>query len=134
MRHRNLVRLITSCSSIDFKNTEFLALVYEYMSNGSLEDWIRGKGRKANGAPLSVVERLNVAIDIASALDYLHFDCAVPVVHCDIKPSNILLDTEMTAKVGDFGLARLLMEKIGTQTSISSTHVLKGSIGYIPPG
>ncbi len=134
VRHRNLVRLITSCSSIDFKNMEFLALVYEFLSNGSLEDWVNGKRMHANGDALNVVERLNVAIDVAFALDYLHHDCEVPVVHCDLKPSNILLGEDMTAKVGDFGLARLLMERTDHQHSISYTNVLKGSIGYIPPG
>ncbi|KAL5547761.1 hypothetical protein UlMin_002992 [Ulmus minor] len=133
VRHRNLVKLITSCSSIDFKNKEFLALVYEFLANGSLDDWIKGKRKKENGEGLSFLERLNAAIDVASALDYLHHDCVVPVVHCDIKPSNVVLDEDMTAKVGDFGLARLLLEKSDGQISISSTHVLKGSIGYIPP-
>ncbi|XP_010520745.1 PREDICTED: putative receptor-like protein kinase At3g47110 [Tarenaya hassleriana] len=137
VRHRNLVKLITSCSSLDFKNVEFLALVYEFLCNGSLDDWISGKRRKPDGNGLNVEERLNVAIDIASALDYLHNDCEIPVVHCDIKPSNVLLDEEMVAKVGDFGLARLLANAMTNmappQASISSTHVLKGSIGYIPP-
>lgn len=134
VRHRNLVGLITTCSSIDFKNMDFLALVYEFLSNGSLEDWIRGKKMKANGEALNIVDRLSLAIDVASALDYMHYDCEVPVVHCDIKPSNILLDEDLTAKIGDFGLARLLMEKRGTQTSISSTNLIRGSIGYIAPG
>lgn len=58
----------------------------------------------------------------------------VAVVHCDLKPSNILLSEDMTAKVGDFGLARLLTERTGNQSHISSTNALKGSIGYIPPG
>ncbi|CAN8267705.1 unnamed protein product [Cochlearia groenlandica] len=136
VRHRNLVKLITSCSSIDFKNTEFLALVYEFLSNGSLEEWINGSKIKPDGSVgLSLEERLNVAIDIASALDYLHNDCEVPVVHCDLKPSNILLNEEMVAKVGDFGLARVLFDASDDRchASISSTHVLKGSIGYIPP-
>ncbi|KAB1220289.1 hypothetical protein CJ030_MR3G019035 [Morella rubra] len=132
VRHRNLVRLITSCSSLDFKNKEFLGLVYEFLSNGSLDDWIKGRKTHANGNALNVVERLNVAIDIACALDYLHHDCEVPVVHCDLKPSNILLSGDMTAKLGDFGLARMLMESTGDQPSISS-NVLMGSIGYIPP-
>ena len=133
-RHRNLVKLITSCSSVDFKNNEFLALVYEYLRNGSLEDWIKGKRKHANGNGLSLMERLNIAIDTACVLDYLHNDSEIPIVHCDLKPSNILLDDDMTAKVGDFGLARLLIERSTNQVSISSTHVLKGSIGYIPPG
>lgn len=55
-------------------------------------------------------------------------------MHCDIKPSNVLLDGEMTAKVSDFGLARLLTPLQPEHQSISSTHGLKGSIGYIPPG
>ncbi|KAG7532672.1 Protein kinase domain [Arabidopsis thaliana x Arabidopsis arenosa] len=136
VRHRNLVKLITSCSSIDFKNTEFLALVYEFLSNGSLEGWIKGKKVNSDGSVgLSLEERVNIAIDIASALDYLHNDCEVPVVHCDLKPSNILLNEEMVAKVGDFGLARVLFDASDGRchASISSTHVLKGSIGYIPP-
>jgi len=134
LRHRNLVKLITSCSSVDFKNNDFRALVYEYLCNGSLEDWIKGKRKHANGNGLNLMERLNIAIDVACALDYLHNDSEIPVVHCDLKPSNILLDADMTAKVGDFGLARLLIQRSTNQVSISSSHVLRGSIGYIPPG
>ncbi|KAJ9567623.1 hypothetical protein OSB04_003589 [Centaurea solstitialis] len=123
LRHRNLVKLITSCSSLDHKNTEFLALVYEYMKNGSLENWI--------GNGMRFLERLKVAIDVACGLTYLHHECVVaPVVHCDLKPSNVLLDEDFTAKIGDFGLASMLIDK---DQSISSTHVLKGSMGYIPP-
>ncbi|CAL5385428.1 unnamed protein product [Camellia sinensis] len=133
VRHRNLVKLITSCSSIDFKNMEFLALVYEFMSNGSLEDWIRGKRRHTNGDGLNIVERLNVAIDVACVVNYLHHENGAQVVHCDLKPSNILLDEDMTAKVGDFGLAKLLISRTRDQSSISSTRGVKGSVGYIPP-
>ncbi|TYI97290.1 hypothetical protein E1A91_D01G133500v1 [Gossypium mustelinum] len=133
VRHRNLIKLITSCSSVDIKNVEFLALVYEFLANGSVQDWLKGNKRNADGDGLNVMERLDVAIDVASALDYLHHDCEVPVVYCDLKPSNILLDQDMTAKVGDFGLARLLMDKSSSQPSISSTNILKGYIGYIPP-
>ena len=78
--------------------------------------------------------RLNVAIDVASVLNYLHHESGTQVVHCDLKPSNILLDDEMIAKVGDFGLAKLLINKTTNETSLSSMHALKGSIGYIPPG
>nr|XP_043614466.1 probable LRR receptor-like serine/threonine-protein kinase At3g47570 [Erigeron canadensis] len=123
LRHRNLVKLITSCSSLDNKNRDFLALVYEYMKNGSLENWIQNK--------MGFQEKLNVAIDVACGLSYLHHECVVaPVVHCDLKPSNVLLDEDMTAKIGDFGLASMLVDK---DQSFSSAHVLKGSMGYIPP-
>ncbi|GAA0163438.1 hypothetical protein LIER_19304 [Lithospermum erythrorhizon] len=132
IRHRNLVKLITTCSSLDFRNMDFLGLVYEYMSNGSLEDWLTGK-RTANANGLNLLDRLNVMLDVASALVYLHNDCETPVVHCDIKPGNVLLDTDMTAKIGDFGLAWLSIERISKEGFISSTHGLKGSISYIPP-
>ncbi|XP_039137721.1 putative receptor-like protein kinase At3g47110 [Dioscorea cayenensis subsp. rotundata] len=122
-KHRNLVKLITSCSSIDFENRDFIALVYEFMRGGSLEDLIHG------ARELSVLDRLNIAMDVASALDYLHNDCQPPVVHCDLKPSNVLLDENMNAKVGDFGLANLMVD----QEPSSSTNWIKGSIGYIPP-
>jgi serine/threonine protein kinase len=112
----------------------FMALVYEFMSNCSLEDWVKGKKKHLNGDALNVVEKLNVAINISCVLDYLHRDCEVPMVHCDLKPSNILLSEDMTAKVGDFGLAHLLMDKTCNQPFISSTYVLNGSIDYIPPG
>nr|XP_043618237.1 probable LRR receptor-like serine/threonine-protein kinase At3g47570 [Erigeron canadensis] len=123
LRHRNLVKLITSCCSLDQKNRDFLALVYEYMKNGSLENWIQKK--------MGIQEKINVAIDVACGLSYLHHECVVaPVVHCDLKPSNVLLDEDMTAKIGDFGLASMLVDK---DESFSSAHILKGSMGYIPP-
>ncbi|KAG7020599.1 Receptor kinase-like protein Xa21, partial [Cucurbita argyrosperma subsp. argyrosperma] len=134
VRHRNLVKLITSCSSIDLKQQEFLALVYEFLSNGSLDSWIHKHKLHEDGSGLNLLERLNIAIDVASALDYLHNGYDVPIVHCDLKPSNIILSEDMTAKVGDFGLARFLMEGETNQSaSITSSRVLKGSIGYVPP-
>ncbi|KAJ4800339.1 Receptor-like protein kinase [Rhynchospora pubera] len=133
VRHRNLVKLITLCSSLDFANDDFQALAYEFMENGSLEEWIRGRKRYENGEMLSVLERLNIAIDVACAMDYLHNDSSGTIVHCDLKPSNILLDKEMCAKVSDFGLAKLLFNSSGETETISSTGGLRGSIGYIPP-
>lgn len=135
VRHRNLVKLVTSCSSIDFEGKDFRALVYEFLCNGSLEEWIHGHRRHLDGSGLDFLERLNIAIDVGSVLEYLHHGSEVPIVHCDLKPCNILLAEDMTAKVGDFGLARFLMGNEGSQhSSITSSHVLKGSIGYIPPG
>ncbi|KAH9324726.1 hypothetical protein KI387_004904, partial [Taxus chinensis] len=74
---------------------------------------------------------LNIAIDIAHAIEYLHYDSYVQIVHCDITPSNILLDEDMPTHLSDFGLARL-MEKSSID-SLTSTMDLKGSLGYIAP-
>ncbi|CAN1299053.1 Probable LRR receptor-like serine/threonine-protein kinase At3g47570 [Linum perenne] len=129
VRHRNLVRILTYCSSLDHKGNDFKALVFEFMSNGSLEDWLHHPGRN-----LSLVQRLNIAVDVASALHYLHDDCETPVVHCDLKPSNVLLDADMVARVGDFGLARILStDNNSSSSSKSSTVGIKGTIGYAPP-
>uniref|UniRef100_A0A7N0REV1 non-specific serine/threonine protein kinase n=1 Tax=Kalanchoe fedtschenkoi TaxID=63787 RepID=A0A7N0REV1_KALFE len=128
IRHRNILKILTVCSSIDDKGNEFLALVFELMPNGSLENWLH------ESRSLSFEQRLEAAIDIASALDYLHNGCEAPIVHCDLKPSNVLLDQDMVAHVGDFGLARVLFvapsDGSGDQ---SSSYAVKGSIGYIPP-
>lgn len=135
VRHRNLVKLVTSCSSIDHEGRDFRGLVYEFLSNGSLEEWIHGKRNHLDGSGLDLMERLNIGIDVGRVLEYLHHGCQVPIAHCDLKPSNILLAEDMSAKVGDFGLAKLLMGNEADQcSSITSSHVLKGSIGYIPPG
>ena len=84
---------------------------------------------------MSLVQRLNIVIDVASALDYLHHHCETSIVHCDMKPNNVLLDEDLVAHVGDFGLARFLLEASNdpAQSQTISTG-LKGSIGYIPPG
>ncbi|XP_049414410.1 probable LRR receptor-like serine/threonine-protein kinase At3g47570 [Solanum stenotomum] len=127
IRHRNLLKIIAVCSSIDYQGNDFKCIVFEFMENGSLDDWLHSKGDEQY---LNIIQRLNIAIDAASALDYLHNNCQVPIVHCDLKPSNILLDEEMTAHVGDFGLAKFLFKSSWNKhTSIA----LKGSIGYIPP-
>ncbi|WKA10445.1 hypothetical protein VitviT2T_028015 [Vitis vinifera] len=131
IRHRNLVKVVTSCSSIDHSGGEFKALVMEFMSNGSLHNWLYPEDSQSRSS-LSLIQRLNIAIDIASAMDYLHHDCDPPVVHCDLKPGNVLLDDDMAAHVGDFGLARFLSQN--PSQSESSTIGLKGSIGYIAPG
>ncbi|XP_077226177.1 putative receptor-like protein kinase At3g47110 [Tasmannia lanceolata] len=135
IRHRNLVKILTSCSSIDFGGNDFKALVLEFMPNGSLEKWLHSKldGQHQLGS-LNFIKRLNIAIDIASALDYLHHHCHTPIVHCDLKPSNIFLDEDMNAHVGDFGLAKFYPRIIqNSSEDQSSTNGLKGTIGYIAP-
>ena len=119
IRHRNLVRIITCCSNLDFK-----ALVLEYMPNGSLDRWLY-----SHNYFLDLIQRLNIMINVAFALDYLHHDCSSLVVHCDLKPSNVLLDDDMVAHVADFGIARLL-----TETESRKQTKLLGTVGYMAPG
>ncbi|XP_054790459.1 putative receptor-like protein kinase At3g47110 [Prosopis cineraria] len=128
VRHRNLVKLVTSCSSIDYKGDDFKALVMQFMTNGNLDTWLYPVDEES-GSSLSFLQRLNIAIDIANAMDYLHHDCNPPVVHCDLKPGNVLLDENMVGHVGDFGLARLLSQDLLESVTLG----LKGTIGYIPP-
>ncbi|GLJ52321.1 hypothetical protein SUGI_1112830 [Cryptomeria japonica] len=120
-RHRNLARIITTCSTIHIK-----ALIFEYFSNGSLEKYLY-----QSSCRMGLRTLLNIAIDVAHAVEYLHYDCFVQIVHCDIKPSNVLLDESMTAHLSDFGISRL-MGRI-TANSVTSTIDLKGSVGYIAP-
>ncbi|WCJ28080.1 Receptor kinase-like protein Xa21 [Euphorbia peplus] len=132
IRHRNLLKIITICSAVDDKGSDFKALVFEFMSNGSLDEWLHSKNPEDKLKRLSFIQRLNIAIDIASALDYLHHDCESSIAHCDLKPSNVLIDEDMTAHVGDFGLAKFLLQDPIKDDMIMSVG-LKGSIGYIPP-
>lgn len=139
IRHRNLVKVITVCSSIDFQGNDFRALVYEFMANGSLDTWLhlsRGSVEDEHlPKRLNFLQRLNIATDVACALDYLHHDSDPTIVHCDLKPSNILLDDDMVGHVGDFGLARFLVAKEQSFiTQQSSSIGVKGTIGYMAPG
>ncbi|XP_038716535.1 probable LRR receptor-like serine/threonine-protein kinase At3g47570 [Tripterygium wilfordii] len=130
VRHRNLVKVVTSCSSIDHSGNEFKALVMEFMSFGNLDKWLYPDNAESELC-LSLLQRLNIAIDVASAMDYLHHDCDPPLVHCDLKPANVLVDSNMVAHVADFGLARYISRD--PSENESSTVGLKGSIGYIAP-
>jgi Leucine-rich repeat (LRR) protein len=139
IRHRNLVKVLTACSSIDYQGHDFKALVYEFLGNGNLDEWLHPTPRtnEALEEPkkLSLLQRLNIAIDVASALDYLHYRCQIPIVHCDLKPSNVLLDDEMIGHVGDFGLARFLHDAPkDCSTNQSSSIGVRGTVGYTPPG
>ncbi|RVW22771.1 Receptor kinase-like protein Xa21 [Vitis vinifera] len=116
--HRNLIKIISSCSNLGFK-----ALVLEFMPNGSLERWLY-----SHNYCLDLIQRLNIMIDVASALEYLHHDYSNPVVHCDLKPNNVLLDEDRVAHVGDFGIAKLLPGSESRQ----QTKTLC-TIGYMAP-
>ena len=98
IHHRNLINVISSCLNDDFKT-----LVLEYMSNGNLGDWLQ-----SSNYVLNIFQRLNIMIDVASALEYLHFDHSTRIIHCDLKPNNVLLDENMVAHLSDFGIAKLL--------------------------
>ncbi|KAJ3701894.1 hypothetical protein LUZ61_005599 [Rhynchospora tenuis] len=124
LRHRNIIKIITLCSSADSRGNEFNAIVYKYMLNGSLDDWLH---HKRDGKNLDLGRRLSIAIDVASALDYIHHHCGTPIVHRDIKPSNVLLDADMVACLGDFGLARFVERNSGDSTQF------RGTIGYACP-
>jgi serine/threonine protein kinase len=105
------------------------------MSNGSLEKHLypnRDDNNGENVCELGLKTRLDIAIDVAHAMEYLHHDSFVQVVHCDIKPNNVLLDEDMSGHVTDFGIARLIGAT--SSDSLTSTLSLKGSMGYIAPG
>ncbi|TMW98232.1 hypothetical protein EJD97_004329, partial [Solanum chilense] len=140
IKHRNLVKLLTSCSSIDYQGNDFKALVYEYMANGNLANWLHNRSTdgEENHEPKTwnILQRLNVIIDVASALDYLHHQSGTPLTHCDIKPNNVLLDEDFVAHLGDFGLARFLPDaaKLLSLSQSASSLNIRGTIGYVPPG
>uniref|UniRef100_A0A804NTC3 Receptor kinase-like protein Xa21 n=1 Tax=Zea mays TaxID=4577 RepID=A0A804NTC3_MAIZE len=133
IQHRNLLPIITACSSIDTTGNSFKALIYELMPNGNLDKWIHHKDNEALPKRLSLAQRIAVVVNVADALDYLHHDCGRPTIHCDLKPSNILLGDDMNAVLADFGIAHLYSDSQSTWTSSFSSIGVKGSIGYIPP-
>ncbi|CAL5432204.1 unnamed protein product [Camellia sinensis] len=135
IRHRNLVKIITACSSIDFKGNDFKALVFKFMENGSLENWLHPSLLEQHEPKnLNFVQRLNNAIDVACALDYLHHHCEMAFIHCDLKPSNILLDSDLCAHVSDFGLAKIFLATNGISIHQQSSSIrIRGTIGYVSP-
>ena len=102
VRHCCLMMVITCCSSINEQGQDFKALVFEFMPNGSLNRWLHiESGMPTLNNTLSLAQRLVISVDIMDALDYLHTHCRPPLIHCDLKPSNILLAEDMSAQVGD---------------------------------
>ncbi|XP_054776622.1 probable receptor-like protein kinase At1g49730 isoform X2 [Prosopis cineraria] len=122
LHHRHLVALRGFC----VKNHERF-LMYEYMENGSLKDHLHSPSK----APLSWRTRIQVAIDVANALEYLHFYCDPPLWHRDIKSSNILLDENFVAKLADFGLAHA--SKNGSISFEAVNTNIMGTPGYMDP-
>ncbi|XP_057483878.1 probable LRR receptor-like serine/threonine-protein kinase At3g47570 [Actinidia eriantha] len=118
IRHRNLTKVISSCSSPDFK-----ALIFEYMPNGNLEKWLY-----SHNYFLDISKKLEILIDVACALEYLHHGYSTPVLHLDLKPSNVLLDEDMVARVSDFGIAKFL----GDDENDAHTKTL-ATLGYMAP-
>ncbi|KAJ0793139.1 putative protein kinase RLK-Pelle-SD-2b family [Helianthus annuus] len=115
--HKNLVQLLGYCD-----DGEKRLLIYEYMSNGTLAFFLFG------GMRPSWKHRSYIAVSIAKGLTYLHEDCSNQIIHCDIKPQNILLDDCYNAKIADFGMAKLLMiNQSRTNTGI------RGTKGYVAP-
>ncbi|KAB2614836.1 LRR receptor-like serine/threonine-protein kinase [Pyrus ussuriensis x Pyrus communis] len=118
IRHRNLIKIISCCDELDFK-----ALILQLMPNGSLEKWLYSPNRS-----MTILQRLDIMKDVALALEYLHHGYSIPIVHCDVKPSNILLDDDMVAHVADFGIAKL----ISGDGSMTETITL-ATVGYMAP-
>ncbi|XP_040361300.1 G-type lectin S-receptor-like serine/threonine-protein kinase LECRK3 [Rosa chinensis] len=115
--HRNLVQLLGFCNE-----GQHQLLVYEYISNGSLATFLFGESRPIWNT------RKKIALRTARGLLYLHEECSSQIIHCDIKPQNILLDDSFTARIADFGVAKLLKSD---QTR--TTTRIRGTKGYVAP-
>ncbi|KAM7515467.1 hypothetical protein LguiA_005050 [Lonicera macranthoides] len=130
IRHPNIVKLMCSISSEKSK-----LLVYPYFGNGSLDQWLHGKERSPSGSAsvhhvvLDWPKRLQIAVGAARGLCYMHHKCSPPIIHGDIKSSNILLDSEFNAKIVDFGLAQILIK----DDELNTISDVAGSFGYIAP-
>lgn len=118
-QHQNIISLLGYCIH---SNAQFL--VYEMMQNGSLEFQLHGPPR---GSALTWHLRMKIALDVARGLEYLHERCNPPVIHRDLKSSNVLLDSNFNAKLSDFGLA------IAGWNLSKSNIKLSGTLGYVAP-
>ncbi|VAI04622.1 unnamed protein product [Triticum turgidum subsp. durum] len=118
VHHKNLVSLIGYC-----KDKKHLSLIYEYMDEGNLEDRLRGQ------EPLNWLQRLKIALDSAHGLEYLHKSCSPPLIHRDVKTGNILLTTNLQAKLSDFGLTRAFSNEMVTHMTTRPA----GTLGYLDP-
>ncbi|KAF3487136.1 hypothetical protein F2Q69_00056444 [Brassica cretica] len=121
MHHMNLVRLCGYCSEDSHR-----LLVYEFMINGSLDKWIFSSDR--TGRLLDWRTRFEIAVATAQGISYFHEQCRNRIIHCDIKPENILLDENFCPKISDFGLAKMM----GREHSQVVT-MIRGTRGYLAP-
>uniref|UniRef100_A0A7N0TRQ9 Protein kinase domain-containing protein n=1 Tax=Kalanchoe fedtschenkoi TaxID=63787 RepID=A0A7N0TRQ9_KALFE len=119
VHHRNLTSLVGYCDDDDKK-----ALIYEYMVHGNLDEQLNEKSERV----LSWEERLRIAVDAAQGLEYLHNGCKPPIVHRDVKCTNILLNELYQAKIADFGLSRAFPMEGGAVST-----VVAGTPGYLDP-
>ncbi|OAE31610.1 hypothetical protein AXG93_2294s1280 [Marchantia polymorpha subsp. ruderalis] len=127
VHHRNLVSLLGFCEENDER-----ILVYEYQHNGTLSDLLYGPNAAAN--PLNWRTRLDLALNAAKGLEYLHIGCNPRIIHRDIKSSNILIDDKMVAKVADFGISKSTPEQTMTVSAAAHvSNVIRGTPGYIDP-
>ncbi|XP_074340807.1 putative LRR receptor-like serine/threonine-protein kinase At1g51880 [Apium graveolens] len=122
INHKNLTSLVGYCNDGEHKG-----IVYEYMANGSLDQYLSGKNRPDIS---SWVKRLRIALDAAQGLQYLHDESQKAIIHRDVKPSNILLNKQLQAKLADFGLSKAYPAEGGTHIS---TVNIAGTPGYIDP-
>ncbi|XWS16705.1 hypothetical protein CRYUN_Cryun33cG0000200 [Craigia yunnanensis] len=127
-RHRHLVKLMGHCSN---RVAGLNLLIYEYMENGSVWDWLHKQPVNIKKKSLDWEARIRIAVGLAQGVEYLHHDCVPKIVHRDIKSSNVLLDSNMEAHLGDFGLAKSLAENYDPNRESNSWFA--GSYGYIAP-
>ncbi|KAF3488479.1 hypothetical protein F2Q69_00054927 [Brassica cretica] len=120
VHHKNLTALIGYCNE-----AEKMALIYEFMANGTLGDYLSGK----KSYVLSWEERIQISLDAAQGLEYLHSGCKPPIVQRDVKPANILINEKLQAKIADFGLSR----SVALDGTNQSTTAVAGTIGYLDP-
>ncbi|CAM6093584.1 unnamed protein product [Calypogeia fissa] len=122
VHHRNLVSLVGYCDDHDQQ-----ILIYDYMQNGTLREHLYGRGLTKT---LDWRTRLDIAVNAARGLEYLHYDCSPKIIHRDVKSNNILLNEKLLAKVADFGISKLAPDE---DTNAGVSTVVRGTTGYLDP-